>query len=85
MKYYSSASKLPRGLTDDQICAANYINNELTCSLSPSGPIIKQDASNVHHLVGILSFGGVCGSRDPRVYTKVSSHLQWIEETLNHS
>lgn len=81
-QYYSSAIKLPKGLTDDQICAANLNNHELKCSLSPSGPLIKRDASNVHHVVGILSFGGVCGSKDPRVYTKVSSHVQWIQKII---
>lgn len=81
-QYYASATKLPQGLTDKQICAVNSENHENKCSLSPSGHIFKKGVSSGHQVVGILSFGGVCGSKDPRVYTKVSSYLHWIEQIV---
>jgi secreted trypsin-like serine protease len=34
-------------------------------------------------IVGITSFGKVCGSLTPAVYTRVSSFVDWIESTLN--
>ncbi|KAL5284983.1 hypothetical protein ACFFRR_006982 [Megaselia abdita] len=82
-QYYSSATKLPDGLNEKQICAVNYKSHGHTCSDSPSGPLFKKDDSNIQHVVGILSFGGVCGSKDPRVYTNVSSHLEWIERVVS--
>lgn len=84
-QYYSSASQLPNGLTEKQICAVNLEDEKDTCSMNPGGPIMKtvqKEDSRGHFVVGILSFGGVCGTKDPRVYTKASSYLDWIESNV---
>lgn len=63
----------------------NVKQYDQTCAMSASGSImniVSNDRSYAHYVVGILSFGGVCGTKDPRVYTKVSSYLDWIEETV---
>lgn len=36
----------------------------------------------LYHIVGITSFGAICGSGLPSVYTRVSHYLDWIEENV---
>jgi secreted trypsin-like serine protease len=51
------------------------------------GPLMKEysDGDNVpyRYLVGLTSFGAKCGTAgSPGVYTKITSYLDWINETI---
>jgi secreted trypsin-like serine protease len=37
----------------------------------------------MYNIVGITSFGGICGlANSPSVYTKISTYIPWIEEKV---
>jgi secreted trypsin-like serine protease len=67
-----------------QICAGG-VRGKDTCNGDSGGPlqIAHYDANCVYDIVGLTSYGSRrCGSRSFGVYTKVSSHLDWIEQTV---
>lgn len=33
----------------------------------------------IFNIIGITSFGGICGSGMPGIYTRIPSYLDWIE------
>lgn len=36
----------------------------------------------IYHIVGVTSFGILCGTTAPGVYTRVSSFIEWIENEV---
>ncbi|XP_075144804.1 uncharacterized protein LOC142219916 [Haematobia irritans] len=74
----------PQGITDTQICAKDYIKNRDTCQGDSGGPLQlnlqrrRNRRGFRYYLVGIISYGEVCGSGSPGVYTRVSSYIDWI-------
>ena len=52
-------------------------------SVLSGGPLqvkVEQEKGYIYYIVGITSFGKVCGQENsPSVYTKVFSFLDWIE------
>lgn len=45
--------------------------------------ITNEDNRCLYHIIGITSFGKVCGAANsPGVYTRVSKFLPWIENTV---
>jgi transmembrane protease serine 9 len=83
-KYYISPRKMKDGIRSTQLCAGDL--NIDTCEGDSGGPL-EVKLLGVHHatpfLVGITSVGRSCGSRVPSVYTRVSSYVDWIEQSLN--
>ncbi|KAK1122667.1 hypothetical protein K0M31_009110 [Melipona bicolor] len=80
---YGYDSKLPRGIVDEwQICAGE--NGKDTCQGDSGGPlsIFNTDYYCMYNLIGITSFGIVCGENIPGVYTRVYNYISWIERTV---
>lgn len=49
------------------------------------GPVQIRKVHNtgfLYHIVGVTSFGVLCGSSAPGVYTRVSSYISWIEKEV---
>lgn len=70
---YPGSSILPT-----QMCT--YRPNKDTCQFDSGGPLLYTDRSNyLLYLVGIVSFGNACGSRDPSVNTRTTSYVGWIQ------
>ena len=45
--------------------------------------VYRPDINSNFHQVGLVSFGTrICGIGIPGVYTKISSFLDWIDESL---
>lgn len=88
-----SDSKLPNGITDDLICAGEEEGGKDACQKDSGGPLMyKAKKNNLPHyhpdipwvLVGVVSFGYLCGEPGvPGVYTRVSSHMDWISKAMN--
>ncbi|KAG5684327.1 hypothetical protein PVAND_013562 [Polypedilum vanderplanki] len=67
-------------VTKNMICAG-YEKGEIdSCFGDSGGPLLHADTKE---LVGITSWGGICGGRyQPGVYTKVSKYINWIEDVM---
>ncbi|XP_078033409.1 venom protease-like [Augochlora pura] len=74
---------VPRGVIDSwQICAGQPGKD--TCHGDSGGPlvILNPDYNCMYSLLGITSFGGLCGSVIPGVYARVSHYVPWIEKKV---
>jgi secreted trypsin-like serine protease len=69
---------LPTYIQPSQICAVDPEGKNDTCQGDSGGPLQKI-VKDHHHIVGITSFGILCGSTTPSIYTRVSFYLDWIE------
>ncbi|XP_035893571.1 uncharacterized protein LOC118503897 isoform X1 [Anopheles stephensi] len=82
--YYAGGDrKLRDGLVDHQLCAGDERMD--TCPGDSGGPLhvkLFDGWKLFPFLVGVTSFGKVCGVSVPGVYVKVSSFGDWIIETL---
>lgn len=64
-----------------QICAGlsktrpNVLGAD-SCRGDSGGPLVRPDGNNCPVLVGVVSYGGRCGTVG--VYTRVSAHVDWI-------
>ncbi|KAJ0176715.1 hypothetical protein K1T71_007894 [Dendrolimus kikuchii] len=71
--------KLPRGLSQEMLCAGDPAGAHDACKGDSGGPILVPTIKSQYRLVGVTSFGKGCGSPDPGVYTRVSRYIDWIE------
>ncbi|XP_055327030.1 venom protease-like [Sitodiplosis mosellana] len=78
--------QLSRGIdVETQLCAGSHDSRKDTCQGDSGGPIQTYHArvSCMYTLVGVTSFGKVCGTQGtPGVYTRVYTYLQWIEDIV---
>ncbi|XP_052836119.1 serine protease snake [Drosophila gunungcola] len=81
-------AETPNGVLESQICGQDFILNRDTCQGDSGGPLQlnlpgRRRRHRIHyHLIGITSYGVFCRSSYPSVYTRVSSFLDWIEQTV---
>ncbi|XP_004411179.1 PREDICTED: kallikrein-1-like [Odobenus rosmarus divergens] len=66
-------------VTEFMLCAGQLEGGKDTCAGDSGGPLICDGV-----LQGITSWGNMpCGSPNmPAIYTKVTSHLEWIKEIM---
>ncbi|CAH2242393.1 jg12974 [Pararge aegeria aegeria] len=75
------------GFRETQLCAGKLVGGVDTCQGDSGGPLqIKvplKTYGNMYQILGVTSFGIKCGQKNrPGVYTRVSSFIDWIEETV---
>lgn len=76
-----------RYLNDNQMCAGG-VSGVDTCQGDSGGPLVGLDLSAnnqiYYYLAGIVSYGPLRCGRDgsPGIYTRVSSHIGWIESKM---
>ncbi|XP_053670866.1 uncharacterized protein LOC128721164 [Anopheles nili] len=73
-----------QGIRNSQMCVGNLAGGKDTCQGDSGGPlqITREENQCMFYIVGVTSFGQVCGSATPAIYTKVSSYLNWIESVV---
>jgi secreted trypsin-like serine protease len=49
---------------------------------SGSSVVITSPIDGRYYLVGVTSLGLACGSTFPSIYTRISSHIGWIENIV---
>ncbi|XP_050433648.1 venom protease-like isoform X2 [Adelges cooleyi] len=80
----SSGKKLDFGISpESQICAGE--DGKDTCQGDSGGPlqIVDPKYKCMYSLIGVTSFGKLCGeSNAPGVYTRVSHYVSWIERIV---
>jgi secreted trypsin-like serine protease len=84
--FYPKSKKTKFGLKDSQLCAGDPVMD--TCQGDSGGPLeIKLYAKSklIPFVVGITSYGSICGAKIPGVYTRVSSYIPWIESVVNET
>nr|XP_026492365.1 serine protease persephone-like isoform X2 [Vanessa tameamea] len=80
---YQNWLKLPREITDEQICAGDPNGLQDACQGDSGGPMQGlTDSDGYYRLVGVISFGRGCGSTEPGVYTRIVKYLDWIESVV---
>lgn len=71
-------------LTANMLCAGYTTQPKDTCQGDSGGPLFVRNSRNSDwSLVGVVSFGGVCGT-GYGVYAKVSRYLDWIGSHVPH-
>lgn len=80
---YERNRKLDKGLQEDQqLCAGSYDKEKDTCEGDSGGPLqIYHTVYCMYSIVGVTSFGKVCGLAGlPGIYARVSNYIDWIEQ-----
>lgn len=71
------------GISDSQLCTHDPNGSGDSCEGDSGGPIqVLHDNSTVVKILGIVSFGGSCGSTLPSINTRVAYYLDWIESIV---
>ncbi|XP_055625773.1 venom serine protease-like [Toxorhynchites rutilus septentrionalis] len=85
-----SSTTLKRATLDviaNKECNVQYVNvNKIcvhtpgkdTCQLDSGGPLYLRGMQRMY-TIGIVSYGGACGTGNPSVNTRVSAYLDWIQ------
>ncbi|XP_052889342.1 serine protease snake-like [Anopheles moucheti] len=73
-----------QGISSTQICVGDLSGGKDTCQGDSGGPlqVTREENQCMFYIVGVTSFGQVCGSATPAIYTRVSSYLDWIESVV---
>ncbi|KPJ12593.1 Serine protease snake [Papilio machaon] len=73
------------GFVPTQMCAGELNGGKDTCQGDSGAPlqVTPEPGIKVHYIMGVTSFGGQCArKRQPAIYTRVSSYLDWIESVV---
>ena len=66
--------------TATQLCAGRVGSGKDTCQGDSGGPLVKRGSNGRWHLMGLTSYGGVCGNGG--VYTKLSGFTSWLRNAV---
>ncbi|CAG9855502.1 unnamed protein product [Phyllotreta striolata] len=83
--YPANNKELPRGIISTMLCSGVLTGGHDTCLGDSGGPLVVTKKGNMcqFFVVGITSFGKLCGQRNtPAIYTRVSEYVDWIEERV---
>ncbi|XP_046409179.1 phenoloxidase-activating factor 3-like [Ischnura elegans] len=76
-------AKLKKGVDESMICAGDLAGGKDTCQGDSGGPLQLRTDSCVTHIIGVTSFGKICGfAGSPAVYMKISHFVPWIESIV---
>lgn len=74
---------LPTDISESQYCTCDPDSENDGCEADIGAPLqLVSNESNTAHIVGIFSFAISCGSTYPSIYTRVASHIDWIESIV---
>ncbi|XP_053661010.1 serine protease snake-like [Anopheles marshallii] len=73
-----------QGISSTQMCVGDLSGGKDTCQGDSGGPlqVTREENQCMFYIVGVTSFGQVCGSATPAIYSRVSSYLDWIESVV---
>ncbi|XP_023310074.1 venom protease-like [Anoplophora glabripennis] len=89
-RFISPTGRLQDGIVDDLIiCAGSTKAVRTICQGDAGGPLQvyheeTEEIKCMYDIIGVISFGISCGllKDNPGLYTRVSSHIKWIEDTV---
>lgn len=82
----STCSDLFRGFQhrNSQLCAGGEVGRDSCKGDSGGGLYIQKEGGQPWYLIGLVSFGSKnCGDGRPGIYTRVSTFIPWIEDTMS--
>lgn len=85
-EWYPPTRKLRQGLQDQHLCAIDELMD--TCEGDSGGPLqfkLMHNSRMSPFVIGVTSFGSICGTSNPGVYTRVSSYHDWIVATMRRN
>jgi len=77
-------NNLGRVVTDNMICSGRLSTQRDTCQGDSGGPLFAKGADGKFVLVGLTSWGELCGQSDRGlygIYTRVANFSNWIKQT----
>uniref|UniRef100_A0A1B6DI71 Peptidase S1 domain-containing protein n=1 Tax=Clastoptera arizonana TaxID=38151 RepID=A0A1B6DI71_9HEMI len=81
----NAPKQIPKGIIKDyMLCAGDLITAKDTCQGDSGGPlqVRLQEPYCMYSLIGITSFGKLCGGNTPAIYTRISYYTPWIENIV---
>lgn len=79
----ASLQAFRNGLSESQYCTHDPNGKSDSCEGDSGGPIqLIYENAPIAKIVGIVSFGSICGSTLPSINTRVASYLDWIESII---
>lgn len=66
---------------NNKVCAGGVIGQD-ACQGDSGGPLQCPNSNGQFVLTGIVSFGQVCGTKTPGVYTRVDKYIDWIHSVM---
>uniref|UniRef100_A0A1V1FKN1 Acrosin n=1 Tax=Reticulitermes speratus TaxID=60591 RepID=A0A1V1FKN1_9NEOP len=80
---YVSVRRVNRGVQDTMLCAGDPQGIMDTCNGDSGGPLqVKTTENNAYSIVGVTSFGPLCGGSTPGIYTRVNKYVDWVESVV---
>lgn len=81
-KKFNNQKKFPRGVLESQLCIGSEHGGKDTFEVDSGAPIqvITEPKGCTYHVLGVSSMGML--GQPTAIYTKVSSYLDWIEQTV---
>lgn len=77
---YQNISALDKGISNAEGCYQPLSEKDVCAGFSGAGATVNIDG--YEYLVGVSSFIHTCGSDIPRVFSKISAYIDWIETVL---
>lgn len=77
---YNNITALDKGIVDRQGCYLPSANKDTCAGFAGAGVQVQFD--NYEYLVGVASFIHKCEGEKPRVYSKVSAYIDWLEAVI---
>ena len=72
--------------TPMMMCAGDLRGGKDTCQGDSGGPLAVRNKNGTYVLVGVTSFGQGCArAQTPGVYTRVTSYIDWIVQTIKRN
>lgn len=86
-RYYKRNTELPEGVIPSQICVqAETFNSTDSCIRTPGALYqkgIEENGVLVPYIVGLYSYDKDCHKDNPAIFTRISSFMNFISDTIN--
>uniref|UniRef100_A0A8W7NTC6 Peptidase S1 domain-containing protein n=1 Tax=Anopheles atroparvus TaxID=41427 RepID=A0A8W7NTC6_ANOAO len=83
-RQYLHNRAVKQGVQSTQLCVGDLVTGKDTCQGDSGGPlqVTRDENQCIYYIIGVTSFGKVCGFNTPAIYTKVFPYLSWIESVV---
>ncbi|XP_050714224.1 uncharacterized protein LOC126997272 [Eriocheir sinensis] len=77
------SQRIQQSMTNQRVvCARTVQSSSPLCQLETGAPLIREDRSNLHYLVGVMGGEGQCGLDYPQLFAEVPSSSTFLDVVL---